>query len=224
MEASNLDTPMGLEPAAAAAEAAGVRKVATADRGRVVEALARAFYDDPVLQWFYPRESRRLRQLEGLFGYFGERFWFEHDETYTTPGLRGGAIWIPPDQWRVGLLDQLRSMPGFAAATGLRDLPRGVRGFNLMESRHPHEPHWYLPVVGVDPPAQGRGLGTALLQPVLRRCDREGIPAYLEATTPRNRSCYERNGFEVTGELVLPGGPPMWLMWREPRDRPSRQP
>src|SRR2546423_1747942 len=128
MEASNLETPAALEPAVAAAEAAGVRKLAAADRGRLVEALARAFYDDPVLQWFYPRDSRRLRQLEGLFGYFGDRFWLDHDETYTTPGLLGGAIWIPPDQWRVGLLDQLRAMPGFAAATGLRDLPRGMRG------------------------------------------------------------------------------------------------
>src|SRR2546423_12338871 len=102
MDASNLETPAALEPAAAAAEAAGVRKLAAADRGRLVEALARAFYDDPVLQWFYPRDSRRLRQLEGLFGYFGDRFWLDHDETYTTPGLRGGAIWIPPDQRRGG--------------------------------------------------------------------------------------------------------------------------
>jgi RimJ/RimL family protein N-acetyltransferase len=222
VEASNLETSAALAPAAAQAEAAGVRKLANTERGRLAEALARAFYDDPVMSWFYPRDSRRLEQLEGLFGYFGDRFWFEHEETYTTPGLLGGAIWLPPDQWRVGLLDQLRAMPGFAAATGLRDLPRGIRGFNLMESKHPHEPHWYLPVVGVDPPAQGKGLGTALLQPILRRCDQEGVPAYLEATSPRSRACYERNGFEVTGELRFPDGPPLWLMWREPG--PARAP
>jgi GNAT superfamily N-acetyltransferase len=216
VEASSVASPP-LDPAAAAREASGVRQLEAAERRQVVEALARAFYDDPVLQWFYPRDDRRLSQLEGLFGYFGEKLWFDHDATYTTPGVLGAAIWVPPDEWRVGMLDQLLMLPGMVAATGLRELPRGLRGFNLMESRHPHEAHWYLPVVGVDPPAQGKGLGTALLQPILRRCDEEGTPAYLEATTARSRVCYERSGFEVTGELVLPDGPTMWLMWRAPR-------
>ena len=67
------------------------------------------------------------------------------------------------------------------------------------------------------PERQGRGLGTALLQPVLERCDRDKVPAYLEATTPRNLACYQRNGFEVTQEFALPDGPPMWPMWRTPR-------
>jgi hypothetical protein len=62
------------------------------------------------------------------------------------------------------------------------------------------------------------GFGAALLRPMLERCDADGVPAYLEATSPRNRALYERHGFEVTEELKLPaGGPPIWLMWREPR-------
>jgi GNAT superfamily N-acetyltransferase len=135
-----------------------------------------------------------------------------------TDSVAGGALWMPPDKWRVGVFDQLRSMPAMASRIGLRDLPRSLRGFNLMESKHPHEPsHHYLPIIGVAPQWQGKGLGTALLQPVLERCDREGSPAYLEATTPRSRACYERSGFKTTGEIVLPNGPTMWQMWREPQ-------
>ena len=57
-----------------------------------------------------------------------------------------------------------------------------------------------------------------MLAPVLQRCDREGVPAYLEASTVRNRALYERQGFAVTEEFVLGrGAPTQWHMWREPR-------
>lgn len=210
---SQLERP---DPATAAREAESARKATDSEGPPVVEALARAFYDDPVLSWFFPDDSRRRDQLKGFFALGRERIWSRHDLIYTTDSVAGAAVWLPPGEWRVGLLEQLRLTPGLISAIGLRDVPRALRGFNLMESRHPHERHYYLPVVGVDPAWQGRGIGTALLRPMLDRCDREGMPAYLEATSPRNRACYERNGFRVRGEFNFPKGPPLALMWREP--------
>jgi GNAT superfamily N-acetyltransferase len=97
-------------------------------------------------------------------------------------------------------------------------LPLAFRSRLRMEGRHPRRPpHWYLAVMGVAPERQGRGLGTALMRPALEKLDRNGIPAYLEASTPRSRELYRRVGFDVTGEFTLPaGGPPLWQMWREP--------
>jgi GNAT superfamily N-acetyltransferase len=69
----------------------------------------------------------------------------------------------------------------------------------------------------VDPERQGRGIGSAMMFPVLSRCDAEGVPAYLEASSPRNRGLYERHGFEVSEEFEIgPGAPPLWRMWRSP--------
>ncbi len=89
-----------------------------------------------------------------------------------------------------------------------RDLPRFAAGVRAIEKRHPREPHWYLPVVGVEPSAQGHGRGSALLRHVLARCDADRTPAYLEATSEHSRALYLTHGFEVTEELRLPGGGP----------------
>lgn len=205
------------DPAQAAGEGGSVRRAGEDERSRVAVVLARAFYSDPVLSWFFHDDLRRMGQLERTFGYLGSKVWFPHDLTYTTEGVVGAAVWVPPDRWRVGLLDQLRMMPGFVSSVGFRDLSRALRGFNLMESKHPRDRHYYLPLVGVQPAWQGKGIGSALLQPILERCDREGVAAYLEATAPKNRACYERAGFEVVDEFSFHNGPPMWPMRREPR-------
>jgi GNAT superfamily N-acetyltransferase len=77
----------------------------------------------------------------------------------------------------------------------------------------------YLQGLGTDPPRQGEGLGSAVLQPVLARCDRDGLPAYLETTKERNVGFYESHGFAVVARTRLPlDGPPMWFMWREPAE------
>jgi ribosomal protein S18 acetylase RimI-like enzyme len=90
-----------------------------------------------------------------------------------------------------------------------------------VERLHPKgPPHWYLGVLGTRKKAQGRGVGSSLLAPVLDRCDDEGIPAYLESSKHSNIAFYRRHGFEVTGEIPLPfGGPSVWSMWRDPRPR-----
>ena len=87
-----------------------------------------------------------------------------------------------------------------------------------VERRHPREPHLYLAVLGADPPAQGRGVGSAAIAPGLELADAEGLPAYLETAKERNLAFYTRFGFRVTDEFRLPGGgPTVWCMWRDAR-------
>jgi GNAT superfamily N-acetyltransferase len=199
-----------------------VRKATTADVPGVARALARAFYDDPVMSWFFRDDKRRMNQLERGFALFMRNVYLQHDECYTTEELAGGALWAPPGKWHLGLLAQLRLLPGMTAAVG-RDLPRLLRGLAFIESKHPREPHFYLGVLGVEPRWQGKGIGAALMRPVLERCDRDGVPAYLEASTPRNRALYLRNGFEVVEEVRFPReGPPAWRMWRAPVSSQAR--
>jgi ribosomal protein S18 acetylase RimI-like enzyme len=194
-----------------------VRKATADDVPRLAQALARAFYEDPVFKWLVPDDSERMQRSERGFAFYLRKVYLPHDECYATEDGAGAAWWLPPEKWHLGPLAQLRLAPGMIAALGPR-LPQVLRAINTIESNHPHKPHYYLAFVGVQPQAQGKGIGTALLRPILDRCDEEGMAAYLEATTPRNRACYLRQGFEVTEEFRYPkGGPPSWRMWREPR-------
>jgi GNAT superfamily N-acetyltransferase len=207
---------MTVDIATAAHEAGTVRKVTEADFPRVATALTQAFYDDPQFAWIVPDHSRRLAILDRGFQLFMERIWFAQGECYTTAGVVGAAIWERPGEWKVGIGKQVTMAPAMTRIFG-RFLPRLVRALTVMESNHPSEPHFYLPFVGVAPGWQGRGIGAALLRPMLERCDREAMPTYLEASTPRNRALYERHGFVVTEEFRLgKGGPPLWRMWRAP--------
>ena len=89
--------------------------------------------------------------------------------------------------------------------------------FEKMDQWHPEEPLWYLPLIGVEPNAQGTGLGGALMRHAVARCDQDGALAYLESSNPRNISLYERHGFEVMGEIQVGAAPLVTPMLRQPR-------
>ena len=190
------------------------RRADRADLAGVARTLARAFHDDPVLSWVFPDAGSRVRVAERFFR-LRVRGLLAQGETYTTDDLAGAACWAPPGRWESPRLETLaftlRLLPLLR-----RRAPLVARGWAKIEAEHPHEPHYYLALLGTDPEAQGRGVGSALLRPVLDDCDRNEIPAYLESSNERNLRFYARHGFRVTGAIALPEGPRLWFMWRDP--------
>lgn len=192
-------------------QAADVRLASPGDARSLAAPLARAFHDDPVTIWANPREHNRIRRIERFF--IGRmNALLPHELSFVCEDGAGAAIWSPPDAWQMGLRELLHDLPAFLSL----HTPIVLRGMHEVEKRHPKSPHYYLSILGVDPPRQGEGLGTALLAPMLRRCDQEGVGAYLETGTERNVRFYSRHGFRVVDEIPLPKGPCMWLMWRDP--------
>jgi ribosomal protein S18 acetylase RimI-like enzyme len=194
---------------------AAVRPASIHDLARVGLALSRAFQDDPVFVWSVPDSDRRREVLPGLFTIFAAAFQ-RHGHVYRTADGTGAALWVPPG---VAPVDDDEA-DAFGAALQEVLGPDAERTFmvsELLDENHPHDPVWYLNFVGVEPAGQGRGVGSALLDHVLGEADRNAEPAYLDATSMRNRRLYERHGFAATRELRVPDGPPLWPMWREPR-------
>jgi GNAT superfamily N-acetyltransferase len=178
-------------------------------------ALAAAFEDDPVFSWVLADQAGRRARLFRFFKLELSHVVLPAGRIWTTDDAAGASLELPPGGWKMPIGVQVRHAPAFTRVFGQR-LPHALALITRMERRHLREPHYYIPYVGVVPEAQGQGLGTALLAPTLQRCDRERLPAYLEATSERNVALYLRLGFEHLDELRLGSSPPLWPMRRAP--------
>ena len=189
------------------------RPAVAADIPAIARSLAKAFRDDPVMLHMLRAPANRERQMTTFFATEMKRA-LKMGAVLTADDQPAGAIWMAPGQWRMGNLQLLSFWPVMVSWRSA--LARSLRVLARMEKVHPTEPHWYLAVLGTAPDHQGKGLGSAMMTPILRRCDDEGLPAYLESSKESNVPFYVRHGFAVTERLDLPGGLPLWLMWREP--------
>lgn len=177
----------------------------------LINTLSSAFYHDPVVRWIFPDPRQYSTHFPELVRRFGGQA-FERNTALRIEGRPAAALWLPPgtgpdEEGLVALLQR---------AVSPDRLPHVFAVFEQMNSFHPPRPHWYLPLVGVDPSQQGQGLGSALLQHALDRCDREGVIAYLESSHPRNIPLYERHGFLELGEIQAGDSPTIVPMLRPP--------
>jgi ribosomal protein S18 acetylase RimI-like enzyme len=193
-----------------------VREALGADRAALVRTLVAAFMDDPVSEWATPRESLRPRMLERFYTAL-VKMKLPGGFVYTDAARSGAALWSPPGAWRNTIGEELQVARAFADPRLWARGPLVARGMFGIDRQHPSEPkHFYLAMLGVAPAAQGQGLGSRLMQPVLELCDTDGVPAYLESSKESNIAFYARHGFRVTHEIALPRGPTIYGMWREP--------
>jgi ribosomal protein S18 acetylase RimI-like enzyme len=188
-------------------------KTATAsDEARLIDALTLAFVADPANRWVWPDPQMYLLHFPKFAKVFGGGA-FAHGSAYYIEGYAGAALWLPPN-----VHPDMEALASLLQSTGSeqaqRDAPVVIE---KMSSYHPSEPHWYLPLLGVDPVHHGKGLGSALMQHALKRCDSEGKLAYLDSSNPRNISLYKRHGFEQLGTIQVGSSPSIFPMLRRPR-------
>lgn len=183
--------------------------------------LVRAFREDPVSRYLFPEDERRARLVPWYLG-SALRYCSNYGEIYATESLDGVAAWLPPGKTKVSnYWHMLRSgmllAPFKVGPAAFSRLIALTAYTGAAHERWAPEKHWYLFVLGVGPPSQGRGVGGALMEPLLARADAEHTPCYLETQFERNVPFYERHGFEVVEAGAVPNhGPKFWSMLRNP--------
>ena len=190
-----------------------VRPATAVDGPGVVRTLRRSFAADPFVAWL---TAGRAGAAERYFEMVFHRLTLPHDGVWATGDLHSVALWAPPGAWEPSLGEWLRLLPTVARIVGPLRLGEVSRGVSQVERARPRPPWALLVLLGTDPEAWGQGMASAVLRPMLERCDREALPAVLDIYVESNLSFYRRRGFEVTTEHVLPRGPRGWSMVRQP--------
>ena len=185
--------------------------------GATREMLTRAFLDYPLMTYASTHLPRRRRGVATLYGAI-LRDTLRHGEVHVTAGLEGACCWLPPGVGLPTLAREIRAgMLGLPLGFGWAGFQRLVHFDHVQRSLHEHHaigPHWFLATIGVDPAHQGRGIGSALMAPVLARADEQRTCCYLETHSPDNVRLYERHGFRVMEHLDNPESVPLWAMLR----------
>jgi GNAT superfamily N-acetyltransferase len=188
-----------------------VRSAGEQDQQAVVDVITLAFSTDPMARWAYPQAATYLAAMPQTIKAFGGNG-FAHGTVHIADDGAAAAMWLPPgvesDSERLAELSEQYSPH--------ERLPEMMQVFEQMGAYHPHEPCWFLPLIGVDPARQGHGYGSALLRHALEECDRDNVPAYLESSNPRNIPLYERHGFQALGSIQVGSSPTLVPMLRHP--------
>jgi GNAT superfamily N-acetyltransferase len=189
-----------------------LRTASGAEAGRCFAVLTLAFGSDPPFRWLWPDPQQYL----GAFPRYARALGggaLKHGTGHYAEGFSGVALSLPP-----GVEPEEAALKGVIQETVAEERKGAL--FAMVEQMgafHPPQAHWYLPLIGVDPAHQGKGIGSALLRQVLSACDAQRLPAYLEATSPRNMRFYQRHGFEALGCIQVGDAPPVVPMRRNPK-------
>jgi GNAT superfamily N-acetyltransferase len=181
------------------------------DEASIINVLARAFSIDPVAQWIWPDSQQYHMYFPSFVRAFAGKA-FTHRTAYYVDGYAAAALWLPP-----GVLPDEDTLSSIFQRSVSEQIQKDViKVFDQMGRYHPSEPHWHLPLMGVDPLKQGKGFGSALMQHALVQCDRDNKLAYLESSSPRSVPFYKRHGFELLGTIQLGASPSIFPMLRRP--------
>ena len=137
---------------------------------------------------------------------------FTHGSAYYVDGYAAASLWLPP--YVLPAEDMLSRI--FQRSVSKQIQKDVIKVSDQMCRYHPSEPHWHLPLMGVDPLERGKGFDSALMQHGLIQCDRDNKLAYLESSSPRSVPFYKRHGFELLGTIQLGNSPPLFPMLRRP--------
>jgi GNAT superfamily N-acetyltransferase len=194
--------------------AASVRSIDEASADVAYATIVLAFSADPATRWTWPRADDFLRNMPRAARAFSSKG-FALRTAYEIGGFAGVALWLPP-----GAAADEEALASLMNRTAHPDIKQDLaQVLERMSGFHPREPHWYLPLIGVDPSRQGQRLGEQLMAHALARCDADGLPAYLESSNPRNIPFYERQGFDALGKIQVGSSPTIVPMLRKPRAR-----
>lgn len=189
-----------------------IRTASRPDADTVLQTITLGFAIDPVARWIWPEPDVYLNMMPRFARAFGGGA-LKQGTADVAHRHKAASLWLSP-----GTNPDGDAIDRIFADSVRTEISRDLEAlFAQMDAYHPSGVAcWYLPMIAADPAFIGQGLGSALLEHGLRRCDEAGEIAYLESSSPKNLTLYRRYGFEHIGEIQAGSSPKMFPMVRQP--------
>lgn len=173
------------------------------------EILSQSFFYDPLFQYFFPDEATRQRLAFYTFRFIVSHACKKGFAFQTSSASEGVAVWLPSAQINRNLIDQLRfGAMGMFLKQDKCSINRQIKASDHMKFLHcklQTVPHLYLSTIGITDVHRGKGFASKLLRPMLKKADKASLSCYLDTHNECNIGYYQRFGFEVARESVIPG-------------------
>ena len=193
-----------------AIEKAGLYTVQKKDLDRLAEVAADAYRDYPLHNWFtggkYDAVASKLIMQISLKTMTQDAVIYADSEE-----INGFAVWLPfgfngsktlPFLLNGGFELILHSGPGIIG----RLLTYESYAMNL-KKQFTDNYDWYLYNLSIKKDAQGKGIASKLMRPMLQFCDDERMVSYLETNKEANVGLYRHYGFDLMKEELIPKTP-----------------
>ncbi|MBZ4188948.1 GNAT family N-acetyltransferase [Niabella beijingensis] len=186
-----------------------MREAQNTDKSSVVEILARSFATNKSVNYIIGDGKKRTRRLNALMAYSYD-FCKRNGEVFLSEDGSGCALIVMPDEKRTTLLSIFQDLRLVFTCIGLKNLSKAIKRESIIKRHHPNSKLYYLWYIGVDPLAQGNGIGTVLLSELIQRGQALGRTICLETSTEINLPWYKENGFATYKTIDL--GYPLYFL------------
>lgn len=177
-----------------------MHKAVITDKNLVVDILVQSFADNKSVNYIIKQDSRREVRLRKLMAYSFE-VCYRFGEVYLTEDKKACALILYPHKKKTSLSAVLLDLRLAFSVIGLSNLKKVLSRESKIKQLYPKSPFCYLWFIGVNPADQNIGIGKALLNEILTKAEKEGLPVYLETSSSKNVPWYERFGFATYTKL-----------------------
>jgi GNAT superfamily N-acetyltransferase len=181
-------------------ENANLRLATRQDKPTIKKVLTESFRNDPCMQWL-TAQSRHKNKLDVIMDYTIDET-LENGYIYVTDDNSAVAMWKNEAKERFTWNFIKRNLL-FLFKMGIPCVIRNLKSKADSSRQFPkRQKYWYLYTIGVLPEAQGKGLASRLMNPVIDLCKTLKTPLFLETANLRNVEIYRKKGFVVTETLA----------------------
>lgn len=170
------------------------------DKNRVVDILSKSFDDNKSVNYIIQQDAKRKQRIRNLMAYSFD-LCHSFGDVFISDNKKGCALLLAPDKKKTTISTILWDIKLALSAIGLPNIMRAMKREAAIKKVHPDEKIYYLWFIGVDDSEQGKGIGSDLMNSIIKESSLQNRTICLETSTIKNLPWYEKFGFKTYREL-----------------------